>query len=313
MFYTIRMNLGIKISPNSNRFTDVLETHPDFTEVWFHLNEKEQYTDLFTKLKKHAPNSGLHFWGSLPDGYLATLAYPDQNIINQSILLIKETIDIAATHHFSYVNIHPGPRALVIMNFKTQQWTVKTRPYTVAQAEPIFLESASILSLYAKSRGVLLTIETVPVRSTNGWLTEDSPHTPINLFELPIQSLHKAAAIGVAIANDFGHTAATRITDDEQLLWNHIKTHTTQLAPYTKLIHIGFSIKPFTGTDFHDSLDNPKFESLDTVPNKMQTIELFKLFSNRPDVGALVEPRDDHVKNFFLARDLLKQAGVYHQ
>jgi sugar phosphate isomerase/epimerase len=307
------MNLGLKISADPLRFDDVLQTHPDFTEVWFHQNNKNQYTELFTKLKKYAPASGLHFWGFLSDGSLATLSYPNSTVINQSILLIKDTIDIAAANKFTYVNIHPGPRSLVTMDFTTQKWTVKTKPYTIAQAEPVFLESASILSSYAKERGVLLTVETVPVRSTNGWLTETSPHTPINLFELPIQSLHKAATLGIAIANDFVHTAATRITNDDHMLWNHVKTNTARLAPYTKLIHIGFAIKPFTGTDCHDSLENPKFETSDTLPNKMQTIELLTLFINRPDVNALVEPRDNHVNNFLLAKDLLTQAGVYHQ
>lgn len=306
------MNLGMKVAPDKRSMEDLKSVQPDFTEVWFNYNEKATYEELFFVLRERVPHSGLHFWGMLANGHLTTFAYDDPQVTRESADLVKRTIDIAQRNGFSYVNIHPGPRALVTMDFKHQRWSVHSDPTPVDRAEALFRTAVQELQAYAHAHDVLLTVETVPMHSADNWLS-DKHGDIVNLHELPVSVMTRLADLGVPVANDFGHTAATVLSSDPIVLWNHLYAVTKTLAPYTRLIHIGFTIPPFDGTDYHDTLENPLFASGRTIPNKMQIIELFKLFKNRSDVNALVEPKTDHVKNFLLARALLEEAGCYHQ
>ena len=63
------------------------------------------------------------------------------------------------------------------------------------------------------------------------------------------------------------------------------------------------------GKRYKLKLDNPIIETSAAIPNKNEMIELLKLFKNRQDVWILVEPKDDHIKNFRLAQKLLDQAN----
>jgi hypothetical protein len=119
-----------------------------------------------------------------------------------------------------------------------------------------------------------------------------------------------AARDGFRIANDFGHTAASVLTDDVNSVWRYLLDFTRAVVKQTKLIHLGFLVPPYNGTDFHDSLANPLFETTKAVPNKQQTLELLRIFKNRPDTYILVEPNGGHVGNYFLAKKLLDEAGV---
>lgn len=304
------MKLGIKIAPGPERYADVERTHAEFCEVWYNANKPGDYTELFSYLKIHAPHSGLHFWGAVSDGHLTTLAYPDSRILKESVHLIKQTIDTAARNRFSYVNIHPGTRALVCMDFATQSFTVTTPQKPISECEPIFLEQAHRVSDYAKSRGVVLTIESVPPKTANEWLTTGNRNDIIDLGELPLKTLLQAVENGAWFANDFGHTAANCASKKPKDIWTMLYDVSKTYASRTKLIHIGFLAPPFTGTDFHDRMDNPLLETSRAVPNNTKLIELLKLYKNRDDIYALVEPKSDHVKNFFLAQDLIKSACV---
>ena len=66
----------------------------------------------------------------------------------------------------------------------------------------------------------------------------------------------------------------------------------------TKLLHIGFIIPPYNGTDYHSCLYYDEFKTETAVPNYNETKQLLKMFINRDDVGVLVEPEKDHVGNF---------------
>jgi hypothetical protein len=76
-------------------------------------------------------------------------------------------------------------------------------------------------------------------------------------------------------------------------------------------LHLGYIIPPYNGTDYHDHLDNPVFESPNAIPNKNQMIELLKIFRHQKNIWALVEPNGLHPKNYFLAQKLLVDAGIY--
>ena len=92
------------------------------------------------------------------------------------------------------------------------------------------------------------------------------------MYELPFETIQKAAAQGLAIANDFGHTAANCLSNSSQEVWTFLKQHTHAFSPYTKLLHITYLVSPYNGTDFHDQLDNPIFDTPDAVPNKKHMI-----------------------------------------
>jgi len=305
------MKLGIKASPEKQSIKDLEETNAPFAEVWFLINKKDNYNDIFSYLAKKKIETGLHFWGLTHDGFIPTLAHNDPSFLRESMSLMKQTIDVAYQHNFSYVNIHPGFRTKVSCDFTKLIFTCRslyTAPFD--QATDCFLESVEQLSAYATERKVILTVETTPIRLQTGSLHDTSQRksaadfAQYSFVALPTDKLH------FAIANDFGHTAAKCISQETSPVWDFLYKKTAECAPKTRLLHLGFIVPPYNGTDFHEQLDNPVFETPEAVPNKKHMIELLKLFKNRDDVWALVEPNGQHPKNYFLAQKLLADAGL---
>jgi hypothetical protein len=218
---------------------------------------------------------------------------------------MKATIDVAARNHFAYVNVHTDMRALLNVNFTTMSVSVASEPADLAVCTRIFFENIAILKKYADDRGVLLTIETVPQRDTTDWSVTRARSGIIDLKQLPITVQLELGKRGFSIANDFCHTACNMISDDRGAIWTFLYDTTKALAPATRLIHFGFVVPPYNGVDLHDSLDNPVLDTADAIPNKKQMIELLKLFGNRDDVWILVEPKENHVKNYFLAQKII--------
>lgn len=303
------MKLGIKVNADAESIDRLHGANPDLAEVWFDATKPEKYSGLFTKLKRRKCDVGLHFWGTVNGSILPNLSYPDSTVITESMTLMKRTIDIAAENSFQYVNIHPGSSALLSVDFKKERYDIVKPPADLDDAIQRFLTNASELHAYAKSKGVVFTVETVPLRITDGWYTPDARNTPKHVYELPIAAIVQAASAGIPIANDFCHTAASIITEDASSVWRFVHGMTTLLAPMTRLIHIGFIMPPFNGTDNHDQLDNPILETSAAVPNTKQLIELLKIFSDRPDVWILAEPSNEHVKNYGIVKRLLEIAS----
>lgn len=303
------MKLGIKVGPKQDSFIDLDRSGAPFCEVWYDATKPDDYTELFDGLKKRHIETGLHYWGALPDGTWTNLAYPDTNLIDQTLRLMKQTIDAAARHKFVYVNIHPGTAAKVQIDFQAQAFKLLSEPVLMNQAQTLFLEHAHALHDYATRQGVVLTVETVPLMDMNGWYNGASGRdNPIDIYELPVSTHIKAASQGLWIANDFCHSAANTITDRADAVWTALHALTKTLAPQTRLIHLGFIVPPYNGCDFHDHLDNPLLDTDTAIPNKKQMIELLKLFATRDDMWMLVEPVSDHVKNYHLAHELLETA-----
>lgn len=303
------MKLGIKVGPRQNSITDLKETHAPFAEVWFRIDKQDDYTELFSYLIQQKIDTGLHFWGLTHDGLVPGIAYDDPRYIHESIDLFKQTIDIAAKNGFSYVNIHPGFQTRVACEYTNLIFSRVddcVTPYE--QAARIFLEHVDLLDTYAKQNHVLLTVETTPLMVQSGSLHDKTNRASVDDFKefsylgLPVETLQ------FAIANDFGHTAANCISQTPEPVWDFLLQKTIALAPQTKLLHIGYIVPPFNGTDFHDQMDNPIFETNRSVPNKNQILELLKLFKHRDDVRGLVEPDGQHPKNYFLTQKLLANA-----
>jgi sugar phosphate isomerase/epimerase len=303
------MKLGIKVNADTDSFDRLAGSNPTLAEVWFNANGPEKYTELFDELKRRKCDVGLHFWGMLDNNIAPNIAHPDDDAVQQTLRLMRKTIDIAAQNNFQYVNIHPGSAALLQVNYQKERYDMIREPVDMERSIELFLENAQSLNEYAKTRGIVFTVETVPPRITDGWYDEKARLTPKNVYELPPVAIVRAAELSLSIANDFCHTAANVITDDPDVVWTYLFGLTKQLAPSTRLIHIGFVMPPYNGTDNHDHLDNPMMRTHEAVPNNEQLVELLKLFKDRDDVWVLTEPKDDHVKNYFLAKNLLDQAA----
>ena len=305
------MKLGIKVGPHPESIHDVLESKPDFVEVWYDCTRPDDYTELFTFLTENRIETGLHFWGSLT-GLYPTLAYDDLAVTDEFMMLMGKTIDIAGKNHFSYVNIHPGTRAKVAIDYTKETFNVLSKPSELHSSIQRFVQNTQKLRIYAEHQSILLTVETVAPKSYNQWIhnAASGRQKPFDAYELPIDAIMTASKQGITIANDFAHTAGSCTDDDPNTIWEYLRTTTKTLASATRLIHLGFLIPPFNGTDFHDHFDHPFFETSDAVPNKFQMTELLKLFQNRDDMFSLAEPNGNHVKEFFFAQKILADAGV---
>ena len=304
------MKLGIKVAPGNAWKCNVEATHPVMVEIWYNASRPADYDEMFAYLSTQNLDIGLHYWGTLPNHLLTNISYPDPSVTKQSLELMYATIDIAASHRCVYVNVHPDLYSLLEVNFDTMDIRVASEPANPNTAKKLFTKHISDLSRHAKSRGVILTVETVPMRDTPTWRPERDRTRVIDTHQMPIDLLTDLARRGVAIANDFGHTACNLISDDRDAVWQFLHDTTRNLAPATRLIHLGFIVPPYNGVDFHDSLNNPVLNSDNAIPNKTEMIKLLKIFANRDDVYILVEPKTDHVKNYFLARGILESAGV---
>lgn len=303
------MILGIKVGPRRQSFLDLEQTNTPFAEVWFDISRANEYTELFDELKRRQMQVGLHFWGVLDGGISAGFGYPNRSVLNGSAALVKQTIDIAAHNAFNYVNIHPGSRAIVKIDLDGMDYPYVSDPIPLPQAQTIFLEEITKLNRYAVDRGVVLTVETLSrLLPKTDWYNPASRLKPLDIYQLPVASVRAAGACGIAVANDFVHTATDTTSTDPREIWRHLHSATQSLAPTTRLIHLGFLVPPYNGTDNHDTLDNPVLETDHALPNKLQMVELLKIFQNRDDVWILVEPNGRHTENYFLAKKILAEA-----
>lgn len=300
------MKLGIKVGPQEQSIHDLEHTRAPYCEVWFNVNETDKYGNLFDYVIKQRLDVGLHFWGALADGTSPNIAYPDAGLIAASLALMQKTIDIAAQNHFQYVNIHPGTAIKAKVDFGKNEFVPMTDPVDQAVSEQLFLEHAKGLHEYGGRRGVVLTVETVPVRVARGWHNPDARKNPINIFELPVSTLIKASQQGIWIANDLGHTAGNVITNDRAEVFKFLSDTTQALFAQTRLIHVGFIVPPYAGADFHDMLDNPLLDTDQAIPNRNELAQLLKLFQNREDVWAIVEPLKDHPKNYQILKEIVE-------
>ncbi len=289
------MKLGIKIAPGNAWQRDIEATHPAMVEIWYNAGRPDDYNEMFSYLADKNIDVGLHFWGQDENGMLAATSSP----------LMRRTIDIAARHTCVYVNIHPDLYAHLAVNLETLRIRVAAPEEDHNKVNERFLRNVESLRAYADTKHVVLTVETVPMRDTPNWKPHRDRTRVIDTHQMPMDILVDLSRRGVSIANDFSHTACNRISENPNAIWKYLFKTTKDLAPATRLIHLGFIVPPYNGVDFHDCLDNPVLDTPDAIPNRNQMVELLKLFKNRDDVWILVEPKENHVKNYTLAQKII--------
>ena len=305
----MQMKLGIKVGLLGTPFADLEKTRPDFCEVWFHSGKIAEYAPLFKKIAKLNIKNGLHFWGQLSDGTQANLAYPDKEILRQSIALVKKTIDAAATHKSTYVNIHPGEARLTKIDFERENVNPYTKEAALTKCEAALTASTTELAQYAKNRDVALYIESVPRRFIgHPWMGSEGRKKPVEIFQIQLPTIEPLLTIpNVYFANDFGHTAGNVVSSSRETVKEFLYKTTHKLFAETKLLHVSYLIPPYNGTDYHGCLYYDEFKTIDAIPNYIEMQELLKLFRQRNDVGALVEPESDPVGNYFALKKLVSE------
>lgn len=299
------MKLGIKVGLKNDSFEDLDKTQAPACEVWYNASKAHDYTDFLEKLSRRGIDVGLHYWGALPDGTMTNIAYPDASLNQASMGLMMQTLETAAYYHCVYVNIHPGSYTTIKVDFETYDYPYVSAPCDLHKAQENFLTHAENLQARAKELGVVLTVETVARLSPKThWYVPSGRLNTINLYDMPLATVLAAKNAGIPVANDFVHSATQSQSTNRTDIWNNLKQTTLDLFDATRLIHVGFYVPPYNGADNHDMLDNPLFETDRAIPNKNEMRELLQLFKQRNDVWAITEPRQDHVKNYFLAKKL---------
>lgn len=303
------MKLGIKVGLKGDSVADLEITKPDFCEVWFHSGKISEYDELFTHIKRLRVGCGLHFWGALADNTLANLCYPDQSVLKTSRDLIKKTIDAAAKNGCWYVNIHPGGARLSRVDFEGQNYIPYGPNTTFEQSRLLLAEMTHELAAYAQSRNIPLYIESVPtVGIGHPWYGIEGRLKPVEMLELPLKYYDLALKISnVYFTNDLGHTTANLAGKSRTEMKAFIFKTTTELVNQTKLLHVGYIIPPYNGTDYHGCLYYDEFKTNAAIPNYEEIKMLLSLFKNRPFVGALVEPEVDHPHNFQILKRLVAE------
>lgn len=217
------------------------QTQASSCEIYFRIDQKAEYFDLFRMLKERKIASGLHFWAVLPEGYMYNLSYPDKNIQKQSVDLIKETIDIASQNNCYYVNVHPGNYCLCKMDLDKKRYGSIGPKIDEKEGNKALLENTALLHEYALKRGVLYLTETVPSKDALIWYDEESRLHPVDIGYIRVKTIIELAQHGFYITNDFGHSLADLVSDDANKLFDNLFAITKALAPQTKLIHANTS------------------------------------------------------------------------
>lgn len=303
------MKLGIKVGLKSHWKADLIATRPDFCEIWFDSRNIEKYDDLFAYLKKEAIPAGIHFWGATPDGTLANLAYPDDTILHTSRELVRKTIEAAAKQQVIYVNLHPCGKLLSRVDFDKETFTPYTEAVAIPSALTILEESLRELTRYAYNQAVSLTLESTALLALGSpWTGKFGRMKPTNIGEFTVSEIELLLRMPkLYFANDFGHSGSNIATSERDEVKRLIFNIARRLASQTKLLHVSYIIPPYNGTDYHGCLYYDEFSTPDAVPNRDEMKQLLKLFNDRDDVYALVEPETDHVRNFQTLKQLVAE------
>lgn len=304
------MKLGIKTGLRNDWKKDIETTRPDFCEIWFDASKPAAYTDLFSYLHQQSVPFGLHYWGATKDGILSNIAYPDANIIKESLQLLTDTIELAASHECIYVNFHPCGRLLTRVDFEKETFGILTKEADMTTCITNFFESVSSLARIASANGVTLTVESAPSYSSAGeWMGASGRVKTLDIGEFRTELIVDIYDIpGIYFANDLGHTAANVVSHAREKPLQYLKNIARRLKKKTRLLHVSYLIPPYNGTDYHGSLTYDEFNSPAAMPNHAETIELLKLYKDLPEICALVEPETNHIANFFALKSLVLES-----
>lgn len=299
------MKLGIKVAGNPDDVDRLEKTGAKHCEVRFIVEEAEKFADLLGYIQQHNIQPNFHHWAAF-DGILANPAAPGE-LGEQTIETIRETIDIAAKYNAGYVVIHPGHTKKNIVNHEQEYIRPVETIATEEEAVRLILKRIPSLANYAEKKGLLLLTETVPAYDPEKWMTAEGRINRVDIGKLPFAIIEKLASRGYAIANDFEHTACDMQSESHTKVFSYLYQKTKILAQQTKLLHLGYIVPPYNGTDYHGNLSDPEFASEEALPNKEEMFKLLQIFNSRDDLWIIPEPATDHIGSYRVAQELLRK------
>ncbi len=304
------MHIGFKTGPGNWETARriVIEDAPPFCELWFNILKAEEYQEMIDWLVRHQVKIGLHHWGLCRDSIKTNLATAVADIRAESIRQVKATIDIGAQINCVYVNAHPGAGYLEKMDFDTRtQSRLSVQATSPSRAFFLLLEAARELHNYARDRGVVLTLETLPGMENEYYELRQNVYDPANTS---LETMEQLAAAGSYIANDLTHTSAFihRTSTEPDKVFEMLRAFTRRVQARIRLLHVNTIAPPFNGTDSHHGL-LPEDFAQGVFPTREQIATLLTLFKDRDDVYCIPEPHEKMQENFHVLRDLAMLAS----
>ena len=293
------MILGFKTGPKNFEEGQriVTELGASMCEVWFNVTQHKEYKDMLAWLGKHGVGMGLHHWGVIDGNKKTNLATNNEHIRNETIAQVKKTIDIGADIGCVYVNVHPGAQALETIDFTNWKQTMLDDELTPAeQSRDLLLAAAAELHQYATEKNVTLTFESITAREA---VQSDMREQVYNPGNTTLASMELLQAQGNLLANDISHLGTQLLVDgeDPNIAWEKAMDFSRRTAPATRLIHLNVITPPYNGTDSHDCITDEDFAQ-ETFPSKEGFIDFLTLFTDRDDVYAVPEPKQDVTQNY---------------
>lgn len=300
------MQVGIKIGPEN--WKDRLEeSGAKLCEVWFRVDWEEKYSEMFEYLREHEIKTGLHFWGVCKNNIYPCLLTDDKEIRQESVNLIKKTIEIAAKNGFYYVNAHPEARQLFRLTFPLGEVELLNKITSDEDGKKYLLESSHELTEFGKKNGVLFLLETVPRLVIEKWWGKQKREPTLDTKLVPSSWLEKMGEAGVSITTDVDHVLTEVTSQDPDVLVKELIEKIKRLAPFTKLLHVATTPPPFNGTDGHGGFSKEDYQK-GAIPKAEDFKEIIRIVLNRnPDLLIIPEPEKDHVKNYNLVKDMIKE------
>lgn len=312
MFYNNFVTIGFKTGPKNWEIAKriVEEDGAKMCEVWFNVNKEKEYTEMFEWLGERNVQIGLHHWGVVDGKIKTNLATQDKPVREEGLRQMKRVVDIGRDIGAVYVNVHPGARWQEKIDLeKQEQALIPSSETPVEISSRILIETALELNNYSKTRGVLLTIETMLGREAKNYARREGIYdagTP------PLALMEELTQQGILIANDITHSAGAIAAADNSRegMWQKLFDFTKKTAPFTKLLHVNTMRPPFDGRDSHDGLLEDDFAQ-DFFPSRTQIIELLRIFADREDVFAVPEPQIEKTReNYRALLQLASEAGA---
>ena len=302
------IKLGIKVGANEEDIERLEITNPSSMEVRFILEQAKLFGTVLKYAKKHNIQANFHHWAAF-DGVLANTAAPGK-FGKESVQTVIDTIDIASENKGGYVVYHTGTTWQNKVDHNVGRLTPIEQIATEDEASELFTKRALKLHKYANSKGIQLILETTPMFDATKWMSKVGRLKRIIIGKLPISVIDNLAAVGVNIANDFEHTACNYPDHNHAETFDYLYHKTQQLLSQTKLLHLGYLIPPYNGTDYHGDLSNPEFSTNAALPNENEMLKLLALFKNHEQLWIISEPQRDHVGSYKKASNLLQSIGI---
>ena len=302
------MKVGIKFGPN--QFPGVLEkSRAKYAEIYFRLDQKDQYKKIYQYLNANGIKFGIHFWAIIKGKYCPNLAYSGGGIAEETAELIKQTIDIASQAGAFYVNFHPESLRAVELDLDKQEFkTSPLPPITEQEAFDSLLYYLKILKEYASERNVEIYTETVPYYDPSHFREgekEDGREKIVDKRGMSTKSLIKLGKKGFNLCFDIAHAGNQYPNETREMIFQKIYQEAREIAPYTKLIHVSTTVPPLNGTDSHNGILEDDFKQ-DAFPDREQLLKILAAFKKYPNILCIPEPQiDKMVENYFELKKIL--------